>query len=142
MSARLLVGRQSLAGLRRLRQLAAHHRMPLADIVILLRHPQTGLFDQGLLRVASPFIGRDLGADFLRADRAQLADDGRFELLGRSDAIVKIAGKRVSLPSIEARIRACVGVAEAAVIAVPVKSRVRDLAIWAPPVEQTTEAER
>ena len=51
--------------------------------------------------------------------------------LGRADAIVKIAGKRVSLTNIEDSIRACPGVAEAAVIAVPAKGVVRDMAIWA-----------
>jgi acyl-coenzyme A synthetase/AMP-(fatty) acid ligase len=55
----------------------------------------------------------------------------RFELLGRTDTIVKIAGKRVSLTNIEKNIRACPGVAEAAVIAVPAKGVIRDLAIWA-----------
>jgi len=52
-------------------------------------------------------------------------------LLGRADAIVKIAGKRVSLANIEDSICTCPGVAEAAVIAVPAKGLVRDMAIWA-----------
>jgi len=65
---------------------------------------------------------------------------GRFELLGRRDAIVKIAGKRVSLSRIEKHIRACPGVEEAAVIAVPAKGRLRDLAIWAAVVPNGRQA--
>ena len=86
---------------------------------------------QGLLKVASPFVSEPFADGFVTADRVSAPRQGRFELLGRSDAIVKIAGKRVSLTRIEDQLRACAGVAEAAVIAVPATGVVRDLAIWA-----------
>ena len=87
--------------------------------------------EQDLIKVDSPFVSDDFPDGFLTADRGVLAEQGRFLLLGRADAIVKIAGKRVSLTNIEDSIRACPGVAEAAVIAVPAKGLVRNMAIWA-----------
>jgi acyl-coenzyme A synthetase/AMP-(fatty) acid ligase len=94
--------------------------------------PQVNLAaEQDLLKVGSPFISDEFPDGFLTADRVRLTEQGRFQLLGRADTIVKIAGKRVSLTNIEDSIRACPGVAEAAVIAVPAKGVVRDMAIWA-----------
>jgi len=87
--------------------------------------------EDGLLRVSSPFVSDDFANDFLTADRAEVLAGQRFRLLGRSDTLVKIAGKRVSLSRIEATLRACPGVTEAAVIAVPAKGLLRDVAIWA-----------
>jgi 4-coumarate--CoA ligase (photoactive yellow protein activation family) len=87
--------------------------------------------EQGLLKVDSPFVSNEFTGEFLTADRVTLGEQGRFQLLGRADAIVKIAGKRVSLMNIEDSIRSCPGVSEAAVIAVPTKGVVRDIAIWA-----------
>jgi len=87
--------------------------------------------EQDLLKVESPFVGTEMAGAFLTADRGTLAQQGCFQLLGRADTIVKIAGKRVSLTNIEDSLRACHGVAEAAVIAVPATGRVRDIAIWA-----------
>ena len=94
--------------------------------------PQVDLsVEQDLLKVESPFVSDEFTGGFLTADRVSLEDQGHFQLLGRADAIVKIAGKRVSLTNIEDSICTCPGVAEAAVIAVPAKGLVRDLAIWA-----------
>lgn len=55
---------------------------------------------QGALRVASPCLAR--GETEQTADAVRLLDDGRFELLGRLDRIVKLEEKRVSLPMLEA----------------------------------------
>jgi acyl-coenzyme A synthetase/AMP-(fatty) acid ligase len=94
--------------------------------------PQVSLSaDKDRLRVESPFVSDTFPGGFLTADQVTLMSQQRFELLGRTDTIVKIAGKRVSLTNIEKNIRACPGVAEAAVIAVPAKGVIRDLAIWA-----------
>lgn len=105
------------------------------------RHTSTGTWrafpqvklsvEQGLLKVKSPFVGDEYTGSFLTADRVTLTQQGHFQLLGRADAIVKIAGKRVSLTNIEDNLITCPGVAEAAVIAVPATGRIRDLAIWA-----------
>ena len=94
--------------------------------------PQVNLsLEQDLLKVDSPFVSDEFAGGFLTADQITLEEQGHFHLLGRADAIVKIAGKRVSLTNIEDSICTCPGVAEAAVIAVPAKGLVRDMAIWA-----------
>ncbi len=74
------------------------------------------------LQVRSPFIGGD--AWFAMADTAQLLDDGRFLLLGRSDRIVKIEEKRLSLPEVEQRLTAHSWVAEAGVAVLEGKRQV------------------
>ncbi|WP_448207159.1 AMP-binding protein [Azospirillum sp. sgz302134] len=70
--------------------------------------------EDGLLRVRTPFVAGD--GLFQGADRIQPAGEGGFRLLGRADRIVKIEGKRVSLPEVEDRLRALPEVAEAVVI--------------------------
>jgi acyl-CoA synthetase (AMP-forming)/AMP-acid ligase II len=58
--------------------------------------------------------------DFFRtADLAQIRADGRFDLLGRSDGIVKVGGVRVSLPDIERALTSLTAVEDAAVLALP-----------------------
>ncbi len=86
----------------------------------------------GLLKVTSPFIGDAcVGSGFETADRVVLHADQSFELLGRADSIIKIAGKRVSLTAVEKTLCAFPGVTEAAALAVPTPGRVRDHVIWA-----------
>ncbi|MFL6671938.1 MAG: AMP-binding protein [Massilia sp.] len=74
------------------------------------------LGEDELLEVRSPHAGDD----WLRmADRGAAADGGRFLLLGRSDRIVKIEEKRVSLDAIEAALTGSGLALEARVIACP-----------------------
>jgi len=87
--------------------------------------------NDGLLQVRSPFIHPDEGELFQTGDRITTADRQGFNLLGRADSIIKIAGKRVSLSAIEAAIKACDGITDAAAIAVPVQGQIRDKLIWA-----------
>ncbi len=69
----------------------------------------------GVLEVRSPHLAIDA---WLRlADRVQPGGAGRFVLLGRSDRIVKIEEKRISLEAIEAALLASDLVAQARVIA-------------------------
>jgi acyl-coenzyme A synthetase/AMP-(fatty) acid ligase len=71
---------------------------------------------EGLLHVRSPFAS---GAGWCAlADRVVL-DDNRFRLEGRADRIVKIEGKRVSLPELERTIAQLRWVEDAAVTAMP-----------------------
>lgn len=71
----------------------------------------------GQLEVRSPHLETP---DWLRlADRAQATGNGHFLLLGRSDRIVKIEEKRISLDAIEAALLACGLVQEARVLAAP-----------------------
>ncbi|MCH8620677.1 AMP-binding protein [Undibacterium sp. TS12] len=69
----------------------------------------------GVLEVQSPHLP---DASWLQmADRAQLTGDGRLMLLGRSDRIVKIEEKRISLDAMEQSLLATGLVSEARVIA-------------------------
>ncbi len=54
------------------------------------------------LRLKSPYIDGD--SWYTMEDMARLTGDGRFELLGRADRVVKVEGKRVSLNEIETRL--------------------------------------
>jgi acyl-coenzyme A synthetase/AMP-(fatty) acid ligase len=60
------------------------------------------LGDDGCLHVISPYIKNPEG--FATADLAEFFDDGRFILKGRSDSIVKIEEKRISLTEVENRL--------------------------------------
>jgi len=82
------------------------------------------------LQVSSPFIHESEGKLFQSKDKVRMQAGG-FELYGRADAIVKIAGKRISLVHVENAIKSCAGIEDAAVIAVPVNGHIRDIAIWA-----------
>lgn len=60
------------------------------------------LGDDGCLRIISPYIKNPEG--FATADLAEFKEDGRFILKGRSDSIVKIEEKRISMTEVENRI--------------------------------------
>lgn len=60
------------------------------------------LGDDGCLRIISPYIKSPEG--FATADLAQILPDGRFLLNGRSDSIVKIEEKRISMTEVENRL--------------------------------------
>jgi acyl-CoA synthetase (AMP-forming)/AMP-acid ligase II/3-hydroxymyristoyl/3-hydroxydecanoyl-(acyl carrier protein) dehydratase len=53
----------------------------------------------GALLIASPYLPVDHVEH--SADAVRIAEDGRFELLGRLDRIVKLEEKRISLPMLE-----------------------------------------
>ncbi|MDZ4759899.1 MAG: AMP-dependent synthetase [Alphaproteobacteria bacterium] len=71
------------------------------------------LSPEGVLLVESPFSG---GEAQPMGDHAQMLPDGRFRLLARTDRVVKVEGKRVSLARVEEALGALEGVAEAAVV--------------------------
>lgn len=60
------------------------------------------LGEDGCLRIISPYIKDPAG--FATADLAEFFEDGRFLLKGRSDSVVKIEEKRISLPEVEDRL--------------------------------------
>lgn len=74
----------------------------------------------GGLLVHSPFIGT--GQPFAMADRVAFLADGRFLLLGRTDRVVKVEGKRVSLPRVEQALLDLAEVRDAAVVDLPERS--------------------
>ncbi len=65
----------------------------------------------GALQVASPYL--PVGHVEQTADAARFEADGRFELLGRLDRIVKLEEKRISLPMLEQALQEHPWVAEA-----------------------------
>src|SRR5476651_1018878 len=65
---------------------------PFADVVL-------NQDSDGALLIASPYL--PAGHIEHTADAARIAADGRFELLGRLDRIVKLEEKRISLPMLE-----------------------------------------
>lgn len=78
--------------------------------------------DAGRLRVESPFVsgGAEVRAgapaSCILGDLVALGADGRFELLGRADRVVKVGEKRLSLPEMESALRAHPLVEAAAVL--------------------------
>ncbi|KAA0088714.1 AMP-dependent synthetase [Paraburkholderia sp. T12-10] len=77
----------------------------------------------GALLVRSPHLGHD---GWHRTDDAVAFDeDGRFRLKGRLDRVVKLDGKRVSLPEIEAHCARHPCVAQAAAVVLPGVTRER-----------------
>ncbi|WP_228875609.1 AMP-binding protein [Paraburkholderia saeva] len=70
--------------------------------------------EDGALNVRSPHLDH---AGWHRTDDAiTFDDDGRFRLRGRLDRVIKLEGKRVSLPELEARLALHPYVAQAAVV--------------------------
>lgn len=80
------------------------------------------LIEGGGLLVRSPFVSPDAPVDvegfFAMPDRVSPEGSGGFEVLGRQDDVVKIAGKRVDLSALDQRVRALGGVEDLALLAV------------------------
>lgn len=72
----------------------------------------------GCLTVCSPQTGNEVQ---LMGDRISFNPDGSFLILGRADKIVKVEGKRLSLPQIENRLNGHPLVSESRVIVLPRK---------------------
>ncbi|HET6438009.1 MAG TPA: AMP-binding protein [Anaeromyxobacter sp.] len=78
-----------------------------------------GADEEGRLLVDSPRLDPEAPRPCPVPDRVELREGGRFELLGRVDGVVKVAGKRVSLKEVEERLLAVPGVRDAAALAEP-----------------------
>ncbi|WP_434699329.1 AMP-binding protein [Pseudomonas sp. D1-1] len=72
---------------------------------------ELGQDSDGALLIASPYLPS--GHVEHSADAARITEDGRFELLGRLDRIVKLEEKRISLPMLEQALTAHDWVSEA-----------------------------
>jgi amino acid adenylation domain-containing protein len=77
--------------------------------------------------VVDPFHGAGRGLMYRTGDRVRRRADGNFEFLGRVDRQVKISGKRVELDEIEACIRRCGLVDDAAVVCPEVRTGARKI---------------
>ncbi|MGE5467980.1 MAG: AMP-binding protein [Ignavibacteria bacterium] len=60
--------------------------------------------EDGALLLCSPFLETGAATPWRADDAVEILPDGRFRLRGRLDRVVKIEEKRVSLPSLEARL--------------------------------------
>ena len=86
--------------------------------------------EDGTMRLRSPFAATEANGWYRGADRIRARADGRFELVGRADGIVKIGGSRVALAEVERALRDIPGVADAAVVSVDTPSA-RQHELWA-----------
>jgi acyl-coenzyme A synthetase/AMP-(fatty) acid ligase len=87
---------------------------PFPGIGIALGH-------DGALRLDSPYLAE---RDFRMDDAAELLPDGRFLLRGRLDRVVKVEGKRLSLPQLEQLLGKHAWVSAACAVALPGPQRV------------------
>ncbi len=85
---------------------------PFAAVGVSVSH-------EGRLEVDSPFVHSDLPRPFETADLIELNPDGSFNHLGRSDGIVKIGGRRISIQEVEDYIRQRPDVEDVSVVAIP-----------------------
>lgn len=80
--------------------------------------------DGDRLKVRSDFLSPELEKDeegyYLTADRVEVMDGREFRLLGRSDGIVKVAGKRVDLAKIQEVLTQIPGVQDAYLFSRPI----------------------
>jgi acyl-coenzyme A synthetase/AMP-(fatty) acid ligase len=91
---------------------------------------EVSIGDDGRLLVDSPFLPPAAPRPFAPGDLAEAVGGGAFRLLGRADGVIKVAGKRVALAEVEARLLALPGVRDAAVLAVP-SSGIREVELRA-----------
>lgn len=79
-----------------------------------------------ILHIRSEFVSPEIKKypdGFIKAgDRATLCSDKGFLLLGRSDTIIKVGGKRVDLEEIRDKLKTITGVRDAFVISLPVSN--------------------
>lgn len=83
--------------------------------------------------IPDPFIPRAGARLYRTGDRVRQRPDGVFEFLGRADGQVKIRGVRVEPGAVEAALRRCPGVAQAAVQVVGTGAADKALAAWIVP---------
>ncbi len=83
--------------------------------------------DEGALCVRSPFTGEP---DFVAmGDRVTIGAERRFTLHARIDRIVKVEGKRVSLPHVEGVMRKLPSIVDVAVVDLPDRGHVLGAAV-------------
>lgn len=82
---------------------------------------------EGRLLLRSPFAPPD-ATPYVGEDRIDALPDGRFLLRGRIDGVLKVAGKRVALAEVEARLLALPSLADAAALALESAARGHEIA--------------
>lgn len=81
---------------------------------------RVGVDEDGRLCVDSPLLADGAERPYRTGDCARLLPDGRFEHLGRSDGVLKIGSRRISVAEIERHLRGIEGVDDVAVLPVEV----------------------
>lgn len=80
----------------------------------------------GRLCVRSAFLSPELATDaegfFQTADRAAVAEEDGFAILGREDGVVKVGGKRIDTEEVREQIRCFPGVRDAFIAALPAQT--------------------
>jgi acyl-coenzyme A synthetase/AMP-(fatty) acid ligase len=84
--------------------------------------------DQQLL-LRSPLLAAELEQPLACPDLIELSEDGSFRHLGRADGVIKVAGTRIALSELEARVRSLPGVLDAVVLAVSA-THARQQELW------------
>lgn len=84
-----------------------------------LPNVNVALDSAGRLLVDSPYIDGDVERPYVCADLAELHEDGTFRHIGRADGIIKVGGRRVSLPEMQRWLTSNDGINDAALTSVP-----------------------
>jgi 3-hydroxymyristoyl/3-hydroxydecanoyl-(acyl carrier protein) dehydratase len=105
---------------------------------------ETSIDERGHLCVDSPFLPPDSQRPWPTADLAEPAPNGAFVHKGRADGVVKVGGRRVSLPHMQQWLARQPRIEDAAVTSVPTPGRgVRILAaVVAPKLTESDLRER
>lgn len=93
----------------------------------------------GRLLLRSPFAPLGAPTPYVGEDRIEALPDGRFLLRGRVDGVLKVAGKRVALAEVEARLLALPGLVDAAALAQESAARGQEIAAAVVPRERDRE---
>ena len=101
------------------------HLLPGLDAMIVKKGAETGLDLAGEFSVWGGHVGGSREQPVVTGDEVNFFDHHRFELLGRSNQICKIEGKRVSLNHLAEILEACELVVEATVM--PVESNHKEV---------------
>lgn len=88
-------------------------------------HVEIRVDEDGLLEVRSPSVSFEDEDGFFRTGDMVRPENGGFVLIGRSDDVVKIGGRRIALGEVQTVVEACPDVLRAAVLAEEVRGALR-----------------
>ena len=95
-----------------------------------LPYVQISIADDAALCVDSPWLAPHVARPVRTGDRIEASAQGGFRHLGRSDAVVKVGGRRIDLGELETRLKQLPGVRDARVLSVE-SARVRGVELLA-----------
>ncbi|MCP4679001.1 MAG: acyl--CoA ligase [Deltaproteobacteria bacterium] len=95
-------------------------------------HVESRIVDDGYLEVRSASVSLCSPGEFYRIGDLVRPEGRGFELVGRSDDVVKIGGRRTSLGEVTEAVEACPGVSNAAVLAHKIRGAQRLVAFVEP----------